>query len=580
MCRRYAAVALLLAGPLGCLGNLGDLDGTPAGGDGSSSSSGGDSGSSSGPGGGETPIGEPPEMPHDIPEVSACMQADNSTPGPRMVRRLSVQQFEATVRDLFRDPSVDLPSIFNDPHVLGFASDANALVIRDLTASQIMDWAESTADWAVTNKLGGITSVTCRTTDEACRRQFITDFGRRAFREPLAEDRVAAYDALFAAESSFEDGAKVVVGAMLQSPYFLYRREIGSPDPSNPALFNLGQHEIASNLSYLLTGSMPDDTLLQAADQGQLSTPEQIDAQAQRLLQDPRAQEELMRFMRGWLQLNRLITTVKDPALYDLPDALRQDMMNESRALIMDVAFNPQNPGTFSDLLTASYTFLNSNLAQHYGMGGAGGPDFTRVDLSGGQRDKGILAHGSFLAGHAGSKLSSPTQRGKMIRTRLLCQPLEPPPPGVDPNIKIPETPATTREMVEQHTEPGFCHSCHIDMDPIGLGFEHYDAIGRWRDQENGIAIDSSGEIVEPPSGENFVFDGVNQLADYLAASEDVKDCMIRHWSYYAFGDTWNEDGCTYEAARQEAEAGNFALKSVWLALARVPHFTRRVQDP
>src|SRR5690606_11422416 len=165
------------------------------GGEGSSSSS-GVSRSSSGTGG-DTPIGEPPETPHAIPEVSACMQADNSTPGPRMVRRLSVEQFEATVRDLFRDPSVDLPSIFNDPHVLGFAIDANALVIRDLTAGQIMDWAEATADWAVTNKLSGITSVTCRTTDEGCRRQFISDFGRRAFREPLAEDRVAAYDALF-----------------------------------------------------------------------------------------------------------------------------------------------------------------------------------------------------------------------------------------------------------------------------------------------------------------------------------------------------------------------------------------------
>jgi len=508
------------------------------------------------------------------------MREDKSTPGPRVVRRLSVSQFEATVRDLFRDPSVDIPSIFNDPLVLGFDNDANALVIRDLTASQLMDWAESTADWAVTNRLSSITSVTCRTMDESCRRQFIADFGRRAFREPLAEERVAAYDALFAAESSFEEGAKVVVGAMLQSPYFLYRREIGSPDPSNPAVYALSQHEIASSLSYLLIGTMPDETLLQAADQGQLSTREQIDAQAQRLLQDPRAQEELMRFMRAWLQLNRLVTTVKDPALYDLPDALRQDMMNETRALILDVAFNPSAPGTFSDLLTANYTFLNGNLSQHYGFGGVSGSNFVRVDLSGGQRDKGILAHGSFLTGHAGAKLSSPTQRGKMVRTRLLCQPLDPPPPGVDPNIKIPETPATTREMVEMHTAAAFCEGCHRAIDMIGLGFEHYDAIGRWRNEENGFAIDSSGIIYEPPSGEDFVFDGVSQLADYLAANDHVKECMIRHWSYFAFGDTWEQDGCTYEAAWEEAEAGNFSLKSVLLALTRVPHFTQRVQGP
>ncbi len=574
-CRRYSAVALLLAGPLGCLGDLGDVDGTSA-----EEEEEGNKPDTTNP----LPTDEPPPQPHDIPKVSACMVEDLSTPGPRMVRRLTVDQFEATVRDLFRDPGVTLPSIFNDPQVLGFTADANALVIRDLTAQQIMDWAEATAEWAVTTKLGSITSVTCRATDAACRGEFIRDFGRRAFREKLSDDRVASYDALFAPEKTFEDGAKVVVSAMLQSPYFLYRHEIGT-EAGGAGVYELAPHEIANNLSYLLTGTMPDEALLQAADeavaQGTTLTSEQISQHALRILEDPAtkplAEAEMMRFMRGWLQLNRLVTSVKDNTVFTLPDELRKDMMSETQALILDTAFT-QN-GTFSNLLQADYTYVNSGLAAHYGLGGAGGTELTRVQITPGQRDRGILAHGSFLTGHGGAKLSSPTQRGKMVRTRLLCQPLEPPPPGVDPNVKPLETPATTRETLANHTA-GTCNGCHKYMDNIGVGFEHYDTFGRWRNDENGLPLDVTGTIIEPPTGSDVNFSGATELADYLAASEDVKACMVRYWSYYAFGGTWKEDGCTYEKVQQEAAVDEYRLKSVWLALTRAPHFTRRVQGP
>ncbi|WP_437967554.1 DUF1592 domain-containing protein [Sorangium sp. So ce260] len=556
------------------MGNLGNVDGTPAE---------DDEPDVTDPGGG--PIDEPPPQPHDIPAVSECAVADLGTPGPRVVRRLTVDQFEATVRDLFRDPSVTLPSIFNDPQVLGFTADANALVIRDLTAQQIMDWAETTADWAVTNKLDSLTSATCRTVDEACRGQFIRDFGRRAFREPLSNERFASYDALFAPEATFEDGAKVVVSAMLQSPYFLYRHEIGT-EAGGGGVYELTPHEIANNLSYMLTGTMPDEALLQAADQAAASgvtlTSDQIAQHAVRLLEDPAtrplAEAEMMRFMRGWLQLNRLVTSVKDNTVFDFKDDLRKDMMAETQALIVDTAFN-QN-GTFANLLQADYTFINSNLATHYGLGGAGGSELTKVTITPGQRDRGILAHGSFLTGHGGAKLSSPTQRGKMVRTRLLCQPLPPPPPGVDPNIKPAETPTTTRALVEQHVNDSSCAACHERMDKIGVGFEHYDTFGRWRNDEAGFPIDATGTIVLPPSGADFSFDGLAELSDYLAASEDVKACMVRYWSYYAFGGTWEQDGCTYEKVEQEAAVDEYRLKSVWLALTRAPHFTRRVQGP
>ncbi|MGK3998079.1 DUF1592 domain-containing protein [Sorangium sp. So ce1024] len=572
-CRRYSAVALLLAGPLGCLGNLGDPDGKPSG----SSSS----GNPNNPDDPTKPIDDPPPQPHDIPDVSECKAPDKGTPGPRVVRRLSVDQFEATVRDLFRDPSLTLPQILDDKDVLGFKVDANALVIRDGTAKSIMDWAESTADWAVSNKLNSLTSATCRTIDEACRGQFIRDFGRRAFRQKLTDEQFKAYDTLFSMEETFEDGAKLVVSAMLQSPYFLYRREIGND--TGAGVYDLSPYEIANNLSYLIIGSMPDDALLQAADaaaeQGVNLTGDQIAEHALRLMTDPatrpRAEAELMRFTRGWLQLNRLISVVKKDTQFD---ALRQDMMAETQALVVDTVFNVD--GTFADLLQADYTFINNNLAQHYGMGGANGPELTRVTIPQGQRDRGILAHASFLTGHGGSQYSSPTQRGKMVRTRLLCQPLEPPPPGVDPNVKALEGPATTRQRYEEHTKAEYCAGCHKYTDAMGYGFEHYDTFGRWRDNEEGFPIDATGTVIAPPSGDDFSFNGLTELADYLAASEDVKECMVRYWSYYAFGSTWEQDGCTYEKVQEEAAANDFRLKSVWLALTRTPHFTRRVQGP
>ncbi|WP_437676047.1 DUF1592 domain-containing protein [Sorangium sp. So ce131] len=562
-CRRYSTAALLLAAPFGCLGSLGDPDGSSPGDD---------------PGGEDDPpvIGKPPAVPTEIPEVSTCAAPDKSTPGPRTVRRLTVEQFEASVRDLLKDESVPFTSIFKDEAVLGFSVDANNLMIRDSTAADIRDWAEATAEWAIPSKLNSITPVTCRTMDESCRQEFIRDFGRRAFRAPLADERVQAYDDLFEAEKTFEDGAKVVVTAMLQSPNFLYRRELGTPDPSNNGTFNLSQHEIASNLSYMLTGTMPDDTLLAAADAGALGTPEQIALQAERLMTEkrPLVEAEMMRFMRGWLQLNRVRDTTKAAEVFEgFSEDLKLAMMTETTKLIVDVALD--KGGSFSDLLTANYTYLNSSLAAHYGLNGAGGTDLVMTTLAPGQRDPGILAHGSFLAGHATARESSPTQRGKMIRTRLLCHPMPKPPPGVDPNLPVDPT-LTTKERLEVHKQEG-CAGCHDQMDPIGFGFEHYDLVGRWRDQEVGKPIDATGKIINIPEGE-FAFDGATPVADYLAKSEEVKECMVRYWSYYTFGDTWEQDGCTYDVANAEAAANNYAIKSVWLALAKTPHFTRRVQ--
>jgi hypothetical protein len=161
------------------------------------------------------------------------------------------------------------------------------------------------------------------------------------------------------------------------------------------------------------------------------------------------------------------------------------------------------------------------------------------------------------------------------VRTRLLCQSLPPPPDDVDTMIKVPANAKTTREIFTAHTENPSCGPCHQTMDLIGFGFEYYDVVGRYRATENGVPIDASGEI----RGENFRFNGLHELNDYLANKAEVRDCMVRFMSYFAYGATgWNDEGCTHDAIVNEAKAANWSIRSVLTAITHAPHFTTRVQ--
>src|SRR5262245_15723793 len=229
---------------------------------------GGDTGTAgANPGGGSTGMGGGPlVMPPKGALTPAMACTTSGTPGPRKLWRLSGPQFAASVRAIFNDTTGAAPvaTVFQDPINLGFAIDAQALLVQELNASQLQDNAEAIAAWAASaNKLSLFAS--CTTKDNTCGTTFIRGFGRRAFRTSLAasDPRIASYLTLFMAGSSFSDGAQAVITAMLQSPHFLYRSELGTQAGGT---FNLSAHEVATELAYLLTGSTPDDTLLSAAD--------------------------------------------------------------------------------------------------------------------------------------------------------------------------------------------------------------------------------------------------------------------------------------------------------------------------
>jgi hypothetical protein len=553
---------MLLAGAMDCAArDAGRLDASDGGGDAATGVEPGDS------------LGARRPPPTGLPAASACV---TDAPGPRALRRLTAEQFAESVRDLFRDADVPVSSIFNDPIVLGFSADASALVVKDLTSQQLLNYAESVASWAVANHLSALAG--CTTMDAACAREFVRGFGKRVFRAPLTVAEAERYDALFAAEASFADGMEAVISAMLQSPNFLYRRELGAPDAAHPGRYALTSYEVASALSYWLIGTTPDDELLAAADAGNLSSGPALDAQAQRLLEDPRSRDALMRFMTGWLGFGRVMTAVKDDTTFHLTDSLRQDMMAETRALVVDTVFTKN--GTLADMLTAPYSFLSGDLARHYGLDTIAGTGPAMVTYAAGQRDPGILAHASFLTGFATASTSSPVQRGRLVRTRLLCQDLPPPPADLDTKLDPRGPTETTRQHYEQHAASAVCASCHHLIDPVGYGFELYDGFGRRRELENGRPVDDTGTLREVREGD-VPFKGIAELASYLSASNDVKGCMLRYVSYYAFGRaSWAEDGCTYDALRREAQQSDFKMQSVVLSIVHAPHFANRVMDP
>lgn len=514
----------------------------------------------------------------------------SNAPGPRKLWRLTAAEFAASIRTIFGDTSNGAPvaTVFSDPSVLGFSIDANGLLVQGLNASQLQDNAEAVAAWAGTsNKLSGFASCAATSTgapDAGCATQFIQAFGKQAFRTTLADSdpRIASYSALFMSGDSNADGAQIVISAMLQSPYFLYRSELGVQSGST---FTLTPYEVASEIAYTLTGTTPDATLLTAADtvnSGGSSMADMIDQQTSRLVGGAGSSTTaVMGFMDGWLGLSRLYTTAHDATVYQLTPALQQDMWNESQGLIME-AFD--NGGTFGSTLTADHSFLNQELATFYGINGASGSGFTSVKYAGmTTRDPGLLGTGTILNGYARPSTDSPTQRGHMIRSRMLCQNIDPPPPGLNTTFQPSSMVETTRDHFINEHEQGACASCHRQMDWIGFAFENYDGFGRYRTTDNGLPTNDAATIYGAPEGKDVTLTGLSgdgSLEAYLAQSDDVTKCMERYWTYYTYGSSsWSQDACTYDAVYNEAKTNGFTMKSTLLAIIHAASFTTRVQD-
>ena len=500
-------------------------------------------------------------------------------PGESPIRRMTRTEYNNTIRDLLNDDSKPADAFVVEEEALGFNNQATALGVTQLLAEQYMQASETIAATAALDLDALLPCDPAVAGQDACATEFIESFGKRAWRRPLQPAEVSRLEGVFTwgvDNGDFSTGIQLVMQAMLQSPHFLYRVEFGLPDPVEGDVVALDHYEIATRLSYMIWNTMPDPELTAAADAGLLGTPDEIAAQARRMLDHENARQAVANFHTQWLQLGTLATVSKDPVIYPAyDDALRPLWRQETEAFLDYVVF--EGEGDVNTLLTADYTLVNSELAGFYGIDGVTGEDFQKVSIDTTQR-AGFLTHASVLATQAKPNQSSPVHRGKFVRERLLCQilPLPPndidiEPPDIDPN-------ATTREKFAEHSENEECRGCHVLMDPIGFGFENFDGIGQWRSMDHGIPVDASGELLQThdPAQEG-PFVGAVELAHKLASSDQVRECVATQWFRFGYGRAESEaDKCTVEQVQGAFADSGYNIKELLVALTQTDAFGYR----
>jgi len=364
--------------------------------------------------------------------------------------------------------------------------------------------------------------------EEACLRTTLEAFLPRAFRRPVAAEEVDSYVGFLEVARSLGEGFDGAVRqsfkAALMSPHFVYCFERDAA-PDDPTVHPVTQHELASRLSYFLWSSMPDAELTAAADAGSLAGDELV-RQARRMLADPKAEALVDNFAGQWLYVRAIADAAPDVWHFpDFDEPLRAAMAEEMR-LFFRTFLRDGRPMT--ELLTSTETRVNARLAAHYGIDGVTGDDFALVAPA---DRRGLLSMAGLLTATSYPTRTSPVKRGQWVLSQLLCSEPEPPPPGVEGLPEGVDQDLPLRERLEQHRADPECASCHEVMDQIGFGLEHFDGVGAYRADEDGLPIDASGVL---PGDETF--EGALELADILARNAWFGRCLSRQLTTYALG--------------------------------------------
>jgi hypothetical protein len=357
----------------------------------------------------------------------------------------------------------------------------------------------------------------CRPTgpadEEDCARKILSALLRRAYRKPVSEanlNKVMKFFRQGRKAGDFDSGIETAVGAVLVNPQFLFRVEQDPPGISAKAPYRISDLDLASRLSFFLWSTIPDDELLDLAERNELRKPAVFEKQVRRLLADERSRNLATNFAAQWLHLRNLDSITPDLRLFpDFDDNLRQAFRQETELFVESVL--REDRGVL-DLLRADYTFLNERLAKHYGIAHVYGDRFRRVALGAGRQRGGLLRQGSILTVTSYATRTSPVVRGKWILENLMGTP-PPPPPGDVPALKENAVGAslTVRERLAKHRSDAACASCHRLIDPVGFALEQFDAVGRWRDLDEGRPVDAAGGL---PDGSPF--EGVAGLEEAL----------------------------------------------------------------
>jgi hypothetical protein len=519
-----------------------------------------------------------------------------------MSRRLTRFEYDNSIRDLIGldlKPSSLLPS--DGAGGEGFDTNGSTLFLSPVLLERYLEAAEMVVATLLPDARDGfpphlkaarqrllITTPSEQLSAREAARQIVAAFARRAFRRPVTAAEVERLLALFdhaqQQGDSFETALRQPLKGVLVSPNFLFLVEQA---PEQGGFYRLGQSELATRLAYFVWAAPPDDTLLFLAEQGWLHDEAVIREQTQRLLKDPKSGGLAHNFSRQWLGLDALGTTVK-------PDAARFPDFDLELTLAMrdeaDMVFEYvlREDRSLLELIDADYTFVNAQLARHYGLVGVSGGEMRRVPLPDHNRG-GVLTLGSVLTITSYPLRTSPVLRGRWVLEQLLGGKIPPPPPNV-PQLSRGESQAgqlTLRQQLEQHRADAACAVCHLRMDPLGFGLENFGPTGRWRTnypevQEGGInpdgpLVDASGVL---PSGEKFA--GPAELkALILARKEEFLRHFVRKMFGYALGRELNKaDDCAVAATLKALSENQYRASVLIDMVVQSYPFQHRFREP
>ncbi|MEP6652868.1 MAG: DUF1592 domain-containing protein [Myxococcales bacterium] len=507
----------------------------------------------------------PPSLP-PLPAGAACRVG---VP----LRRLTETQFRNAVRDVFGNQAT-LPADFvlgtvGSPES-GFSTDP-AYNGVDLSVSREFDRGSEVAALSITDKLASIVSCAAATPNQACATTFIDQIGRRAFRRPLTSAESAVFLRAYQLGSgtdAFKDGIAAVVTAMLQSPQFLYQVEVGTPAPGETGVQVLSPYELASRLSFLLWDSIPDDALLNSARDGKLATSADVRAAADRMLGDARARPAIIRFAREWIR-----PQIARPGV-DRTDSTYTQALSTAMQTELDNFVGNSFLAAGTDLktfLTSSAPFGNATLRTYYEQNGGTGPR------------SGLLTQPAFLTGIANPSESSPIRRGVFVRRKLTCETFPAPPnnaQAVEAAISLPAN-ANNRLRSVQRNMNATCMACHSLIDPLGLAFDSFDELGRYRTiNKDGTPVDATGNFVKPVSPELAGgFSSLQELGARLGSSPAVQQCVARQFFRFNYGRLdGTADDCAIGGVMNHWKPG-MDLRTLLLEIVSADEFRfRRVQ--
>lgn len=492
----------------------------------------------------------------------------------RRIRRLSRREYSNVVTDLLGAPAGQavLTALPDDPLVQGFDN-------LDDGFSQVTDsWQQTVSDLAATLSAQANPTVLapCATAGgaTACLQSFIKAFAKQAYGRPMTDPEFMRASAVAAMGQDYATSVRLAIELALQSPNLIYVSELGDPNapPTPQQPVPLTSYEIASQLSFLLTASRPDATLMKTTETTGLGSPTAIQAEATRMLTADRATVEMTRFIVGWMDMAPINTAPKSPDVYPtFTDAIAAGMQQEFNQFVSTQL--AKGMGTLASFMTGISTNIPAALAPIYGS-----------DLVGGQLDpnkrRGILSLPGVLSYHASDVSSNPVERGLLVRRQLLCQVTPPPPPAAAMTNPIDSTDAktTTRQKFEAHEQDPACSGCHLSFDPIGYGFEQMDGIGRFRSMENGLQVDSSGSLTRTDVDGAFV--GPAQLSMKLAQSQMAQTCMVNHFfSFAQTRATTDADTCVIQTWANKFQAAGGHIKDLIGSYVVDPNFVNRKDD-